>query len=84
MAIGECISRCERHDLGAVASLPTRASLLEQGRTEGPVESSPELVRFGSGSTRFEIKAISMHRLNSCSGALPRESSCLLARMPQW
>ena len=48
------ISKGERHDFGATALLPNRASSLEQGRAGGPVESLPKLVRhIGSGSTRF-------------------------------
>ena len=57
VAVGERISEGERHDLGAAAPLPTRASSLEQDRAEDPMESSPKLVkRFGSGSTRFTEK----------------------------
>ena len=43
-AVGERISKGERHDLGTAAPLPTRASSLEQGRAGGPVESPPKLV----------------------------------------
>ena len=53
-AVGEGISKGERHDSVAAAPLPTRASSLEQGRTEGPVESPPKLVEhIRLGSTRF-------------------------------
>ena len=48
------IFKGERHDLGAAASLPTRASSPKQGRAEGPVESPPKVVEhIGSVSTRF-------------------------------
>ena len=54
VAVGERISKGERHDLGAAAPLLTRASYLEQGRAGGPVESPPKLVEhIRSGSTRF-------------------------------
>ena len=44
----------ERHDLGAAAPLPTRASSPEQRRARGPVESPSKLEKhIGSGSTRF-------------------------------
>ena len=70
VAVGERISKGERHDLDAAAPLPTRASSFEQGRAGGPVESSPKLVKlFGSGSTRFAEK-LPMHRLNCFSGTL--------------
>ena len=50
-AIGERISKGERHDLGAAAPLPTRVSPPEQGRAGGPVESPPKLLEhIGSGS----------------------------------
>ena len=53
-AVGEHISKGERHDLGAAAPLPTRALSLEQGGAGGPVESPRKLVEhIGSGSTRF-------------------------------
>ena len=39
-ADGKRISKGERHDLGTAASLPTRASSLEQGSAGGPVQSS--------------------------------------------
>ena len=48
------ISKGERHELGAAAPLPTKASSPEQGRAEGPMESSLKLVEhIGSGSTWF-------------------------------
>ena len=54
-AVGERISKSERHGLGAAAPLSTRASSLEQGSAGGPVQSSPKLIEhIGSGSTRFE------------------------------
>ena len=50
--VGECISKGERHDLGAAAPLSTRPSSLEQGSFGGPVQSSPKLVEhIGSGLT---------------------------------
>ena len=42
-AVDERISKGERHDFGAAAPLPTRASSLEQGRAGGPVESVPTI-----------------------------------------
>ena len=65
-AIGERISKGERHDLGVAAPLSTKASSLEQESAGGPVQSSPKLVvHIGSGSTRFVCRtAIPMHRLN--------------------
>ena len=49
--VGVRIFKDERHDFGAAAPLPTRASSLEQGRAGCPVESSPKMVRhIGSGS----------------------------------
>ena len=42
VAVGVRISKGERHDFGAAAPLPTRASSLEQGRAGGRVESSPK------------------------------------------
>ena len=55
------ISKGGRHDLGAAAPLPTRASSLEQGRVGGPVQSSPKLIEHtDSGSTRSE------EQLSSC------------------
>ena len=54
VAVGEHISKGERHDLGASAPLPTRASSLEQERAGGPVESPLKLVEHvGSGLIRF-------------------------------
>ena len=48
------ISKGERHDLGAAAPMPTKASPPEQGRAGRSVESPPKLVKHvGSGSTRF-------------------------------
>ena len=44
VAVGERISKGERHDFGAAALLPTKASSLEQGRAGGPVKSLPKLV----------------------------------------
>ena len=86
VAVGERISKGERHDLGAAAPLPTRASsLLEQGRAGGPVESPPKLVEhMGSGSTVCRTE-MPMHRLYCFSG-LPcaREPWCLLARLLPW
>ena len=56
-AVGERISKGERHDLGAAAPLSTRASSLKQGSAEGLVKSSPKLAElFGSGSTGFAEK----------------------------
>ena len=53
-AVGERISKGERHDLGVAAPLPIRASPFEQEKAGGPVESPPKLVEhIGSGSTRF-------------------------------
>ena len=53
-AIGERISKGERHDFGAAVPLSTRASSHEQVSVEGPVQSLPKLVKHvGSGSTRF-------------------------------
>ena len=40
--VGVHISKGERHDFGAAAPLPTRASSLKQGRAGGLVESSPK------------------------------------------
>ena len=45
----------ERHGFSAAAPYSTRASSLEQGIAEGPVESLPKLARqIGSGSTSAE------------------------------
>ena len=53
-AVGVRISKGERHKFGAAAPLSTRALSLEQERVEGPVESSPMLVRhIRPGSTLF-------------------------------
>ena len=69
VAVGERISKGERHDLGAAESLPTRASSLEGGRAGGPVESPPKLVEhMGSGSTVCRTE-MPMHRLYCFSGA---------------
>ena len=52
-AVGEHISKNERHDLGAAARLSTRVFFPEQGGAGGPMESSLELVEhIRSGSTR--------------------------------
>ena len=52
-AIGERISKDERHDLRAAARLSTRAFSPEQGGIGGPVQASPELVEhIGWRSTR--------------------------------
>ena len=76
-AVGERISKGERHDLGAAALLPTRAPSLEQAKAGGPMESSPKLVeRFETGLTRFAKKAI--HRLDCCSGAFRVLASLLV------
>ena len=49
-AVGECISKDGRHDLGAAALLSTRAFFPGQGSAGGPVQSSPKLVEhIGSG-----------------------------------
>ena len=71
VAVGERISKGERHDLGAAVPLPTRASsLLEEGKAGGPMESPPKLVEhMGSGSTVCGTD-IPMHRLYCFSGAL--------------
>ena len=54
VAIGERISKGERHDLGTAAPLSTRASSLVQGSADGPEQSSPKLVEYiVSGSTRL-------------------------------
>ena len=51
-AVGERISKGEKHDLVAAAPLSTNP--LEQGSAGGPVQSSPKLVEhIESGSTRF-------------------------------
>ena len=70
VAVGERISKGERHDLGAAAPLPTRASsLLEGGRAGGPVESPPKLVEhMGSGPTVCRTE-MPMHRLYCFSSA---------------
>ena len=53
-AIGELISKGERHDLGTAAPLFARASSIEQGSAGGPVQSSPKVVDYiGEGLTRF-------------------------------
>ena len=53
-AVGEHISKGERHDLGLAAPLSTRASSLEHESAGGPVQSSPKLVEhIGSGSARL-------------------------------
>ena len=55
VVVGECISKDERHDLGAAAPLSTRVFFLEHESAGVPVQSSPKLVEhIGSGSTRFE------------------------------
>ena len=80
VAVGERILKGERHDLGAVAPLPTRASsLLEGARAGGPVESPPKLVEhMGSGSTVCRTE-MPMHRLcfSSAFRALGSLGVCL-------
>ena len=80
------ISKGERHDFGAAAPLPTRASSLKRGRAGSPVKSSPKLVeRFGPAWTLFS-KPFSHASLELQQRHPPcaRESSCLMARIPPW
>ena len=70
-AVGERISKDERHDLGATTPLPTRASSFEQGRAGDPVNVTTEAGRtFQVGIDPVHRKAIPMHRLNCFSGIL--------------
>ena len=60
-AVGERISKGERHDLGVAVPLSTRASSLEHGSAKDLVQSAPKLVEhIGLGSTRLA------EQLSSC------------------
>ena len=54
-AVGEHISKGERHDLSAAAPFSTKTSSL-QGRAGGPVFTPKLVEQIGSGSTRFAEK----------------------------
>ena len=69
-AVGERISKDERHDLDATAPLSTRAFSPEQGSAGGSVQSSPKLVEHIGSVSTVDRTAIPMHRLYCRSGAL--------------
>ena len=63
VAISVRISKGERHDFGAAAPLPTRASSLEQGRAGGSVKLPPKLAELVRPAWTLLAK-----NLSSCFG----------------
>ena len=83
-AVGERISKGERHEFGAAAPFSTKTSSLQE-RAESSAFTPKLVEHIGSGLTRFAEKLsdaslVLLWRCPPCA----RESWCLRARLPPW